>query len=64
MLFKNWHFMCFPKYDTELFIHKITDLGKKPPSRVNNIIFKLILGVYVKIKEDLQRRGELGPFIQ
>ena len=34
MLFKNWHFMLFPKYDTDFFISKITELGKKPSTKV------------------------------
>lgn len=28
-LFKNWHFILFPRYDTELFTSRITALGKK-----------------------------------
>ena len=33
-IYKNWHFMLFPKYDFEFFTNKIVDLGKKAPAKV------------------------------
>ncbi len=32
-IFKNWHFMLFPKYDINLFTAKLTDIGKKSSGR-------------------------------
>jgi hypothetical protein len=33
-IFKNWHFMLFPKYDIEYFMNRISDIGKKNSGRV------------------------------
>lgn len=47
---KNWHFELFPKYDFNYFISKVSDLGKKPPTRVR----PLTIGLYVPVTENLQ----------
>ena len=33
-IFKNWHFMLFPKYDLNYFTNKVIEIGRKNSGRV------------------------------
>ena len=33
-IFKNWHFMLFPKYDIKYFTDKVIDIGRKKSGKV------------------------------
>jgi hypothetical protein len=33
-IFKNWHFMLFPKYDLDYFMNRISEIGKRNSGRV------------------------------
>jgi hypothetical protein len=37
-IFKNWHFMLFPKYDIKYFTNKVNEIGRKKSGKV--YIFK------------------------
>lgn len=41
-IYKNWHFMLFPKYNIDYFTSKIIDLGKKPAGKVKNNLINLM----------------------
>lgn len=36
-IFKNWHFMLIPKFDMNLFMNKLNDIGRKASARVSFI---------------------------
>ena len=36
-LYKNWHFELFPKYEFELFLSKVNDIGLKGSGKVKSI---------------------------
>lgn len=41
-IYKNWHFMVFPKYDFDYFISKVGEYGNKPAGKVFLLLYRLL----------------------